>query len=231
MPWSAISTWTRPSGARVHADADVDRLVRVLDGVLEQVAEDQPQLAAIARTAARTSAVEPDRTLGDAWRSRTSADAVVEHVERGRPLARRHRHPAALLGARGREHLPDRLVEAVEVLLHASDELAAPLGGEGVTTERVEAEAERSQRRLHLVGDGVEEGALSLIEPHFLHEPDAQPHETDHHQHEEERPEHEQHPVQRREALLDGRLEVAPDQHLPADEPAPAAAPSGRSRR
>ena len=57
--------------------------------------------------------------------------------------------------------------------LHAPDERAALLGRGIVALERVEVQAQRRERRLHLVGDGVEEGLLALVQPHLAHEPGA----------------------------------------------------------
>jgi hypothetical protein len=66
------------------------------------------------------------------------------------------------------------------------------------------------------VGDGVEEGALALVEPHLAHEPGRQPDQPRHHQQEEEAAEQQQDPVEGGEPGGEG-AGVSDDEDLPAD--------------
>jgi len=127
---------------------------------------------------------------------------------------RRH-SPRPLLGPCGGEHECDRLVEAVEVLAHAPQELAAARIVELMAAHGLEAEPHRGQGCLHLVRHRVEERALALVQAHLRDQPGAEPDEPDHHHREEDRTEHEPQPVEAGQLGGVG-TEIAPDEHLPA---------------
>jgi len=197
-----------------HGDAHVHGLVRVLDRVLEQVAEDQLQLLRFAPHRDRICGHETHRIVRQGVANANILDALVEELLQIDPLAQGT--AAALLGPGGCQYLLDGMIEPVQILLHALDELAPALGRRIVTPQGVEVESERSEGRLHLMGDRVQKGALPLVQAHFLQQPGAEPRQTHHHEQEEEGPQHEEKPIEGAESLP-RRTNPAPEHDLPAD--------------
>ena len=114
------------------------------------------------------------------------------------------------------KHLLDRLVEPLEITPHPVEELVAALALRVVALQGVQVEPQRGERRLHLVGHGVQKGALVLVDADLPHQPGAQPHQADDDQHEADRAQDEEDPIEIRQPALDG-ARAAPHQDLPAD--------------
>jgi hypothetical protein len=198
---------------RADRHRHLDGLGGVLDGVLEQVAEDEAELFAIAAGREDRGSVEPDRLGREPVPGTHLVHASGEQLRDVDTLEAGC--PGPTLRARRRQDLVDGALEAGEVLAHLLEEALAPLRRDAVPVQGVHEEPERGQGRLHLVGDTVEEVLLALVEAHLAHQPDADQQEAGDEQREEEPAEDEQHPVHPGEPG-GHRTQVRDDQDLPA---------------
>jgi len=184
----------------------------VLDRVVEQVAEDQRQLVGLRERERRLRHLEPDR-LG----RKPLALAHVAHAggEQRADVDRLAPRLARTGGGAGRgQHLVGGGIEPLEVGAHAPAQPPEPRRPGIAHRQRLDAEPQRGEGRLHLAGHGVAEGLLALALAHLAHQPRAQQRQPRDQQREEQPARHEQRPVQRREPLGHG-AEIAHDDHVP----------------
>ena len=80
--------------------------------------------------------------------------------------------PQARAGAAGAQHLIDRVQQPVAVLEHDAVELAPLVLVELARLQRLQVQADRRDRRLQLVGDGVDEGVVLLVAADLAHQED-----------------------------------------------------------
>ncbi len=76
----------------------------------------------------------------------------------------------ALAGDAGLQHLLDGLLQPIGIGQHDAVELAALRLGDLARLQRLEIQANRRDRRLQLVGDGVDERVVLVVAAHFAHE-------------------------------------------------------------
>ena len=85
----------------------------------------------------------------------------------------RHPAPQTRAGAAGAQHLVDGVQQPVAVLQHDAVELAPLVVVELAGLQRLQVQPDRGDRRLELVGDGVDEGVVLFVAPDLAHQEDG----------------------------------------------------------
>ena len=172
-PRSLTRTQTRVGRRRRDLDRDLHRVARILHGVVEQVREHRAQLVGVAvheQTRGRGVATDERhrrRRAGDGaaarFRALRCASAAMSTGARCCSATRCPATPAL-------QHLLDGLLQALGVLEHHAVELAPLRLADLARLQRLEIQADRRDRRLQLVGDGVDERVVLVVAAHLAHE-------------------------------------------------------------
>jgi hypothetical protein len=198
---------------RRHGHPHLHRRVRILDRVLEQVAEHQAEFLLVSAHPRGTGKLEVERALGQAMAGADLVDARLQDPAELHGPQTRRAYPR--LGAGRGQDLIEGSLESAEILPHGGQKVATALRRELVTPEGLHEEAQRGEWCLHLVGDRVQEVLLALIEAHLPHQPDADQQQPEDEQPEEEGPQDQQQPVGRGEPPGHG-AQIGHHQDLPA---------------
>src|SRR6476469_7847877 len=174
-------------------DANLGR--RVLDRVVEKVPDSRLELLGIAEHdrggAARAVLVLQRRVVQVKARPR-ERDALSRDLAQVDTAAYFTPEPRA--GASGPQHLLNGVQQPIAVVQHDAGDLAPLVGVQLARLQRLQVQANGSDRRLQLVGDRVQKRILLLVPPDFAHQKDGVQHHPGNDEEEEDEAKNGQHP-------------------------------------